>query len=128
MPILLAWVFALLIASAAWLQVTNIARTGQRTGPVAPLKGTQRPQLEQVVITLSDGTEMAGKLATRPGDNRRWLQIEGLSTKLLRPVPEDRVLSIQSLTTRARSRKPATTDRPARTDAQQAHQLLFGDP
>lgn len=127
MPIVFAWIFSLSIAAATWLQLADLPH---RRPPVpadaavsSASEAPSRPQQEQVLITLADGTQMAGKMTTRPGSDRRWLKIEGLSTTLLRPVPDSRVVTIQTLLP-----KPPVESSPVRTDAQAAHELLFGKP
>ena len=84
----------------------------------------EKPRL--VVVTLADGQQLCGRIVRRGSDSRLWLRMEGTSTVLHRPLPNDGVTRIKTLVPRP---APAASNRPRGvSDAELAHQLLFGEP
>ncbi|MEM8864107.1 MAG: hypothetical protein AAGF31_01015 [Planctomycetota bacterium] len=76
------------------------------------------------VITLADGQEIAGQLIRRRGDSRLWIRTQGATTVLWRPVAAESIVAIKPLEAGTPpARMPAESKQ---TDAQQAHELLFG--
>jgi len=79
-----------------------------------------------VVVTLTDGQQLAGQLVYPRRGSRPWLRIEGAATVLWRPLPNDRVARIEATSSRPRIKQPEGPRRA--TDAELAHRLLFGVP
>lgn len=93
---------------------------------------TQTSPETLVAVTLDDGSQLSGKLVRRRGDPRPWLRVEGVATVLMRPLPPERIVAITPLVPKpTRSGRAIEAERTATsgaTDAERAHELLFGEP
>ncbi|MEM6799310.1 MAG: hypothetical protein AAF589_07325 [Planctomycetota bacterium] len=87
------------------------------------------PPKPLTAVTLDDGQRVTGEVFYRDGDPRPWIRVRGASTVLVRPLPAERIVAVETLAPRTatpeppREAVPRLPEQP--TDAELAQRLLF---